>query len=80
MVYTPIFTAVRYSYRQSGIRIGNSEKTMSSKPRPLKDIAPGTSLLTIPVSLSLLACLMLAATLTIDFAAFRGTFTFPVWL
>jgi len=56
------------------------KKTMSSEPRPLKDIAPGTSLLTIPVSLSLLACLMLAATLTIDFAAFRGTFTFPVWL
>jgi uncharacterized membrane protein len=53
---------------------------MPNKPRPLKDIAPGTSLLPMPVGLSLLAGLMFASTLTLDFAAFRGAFTLPVWL
>ena len=48
--------------------------------RSLRDIAPGTSLLPMPIILSLFACLLFAATLTIDFAAFRGAFALPVWL
>ena len=48
--------------------------------RSLRDIAPGTSLLPMPIILSLFACLLFAATLAIDFAAFRGAFTLPVWL
>jgi hypothetical protein len=49
--------------------------------RSLRDIAPGTSLLPMPIILSLVACLIFfAATLAIDFAAFRGAFALPVWL
>jgi uncharacterized membrane protein len=48
--------------------------------RSLRDIAPGTSLLPMPIILSLFACLIFAVTLAIDFAAFRGAFTLPVWL
>jgi hypothetical protein len=53
---------------------------MSDKLRSLRDIAPGTSLLPMPIILSLFACLIFAATLALDFAAFRGAFTLPVWL
>jgi hypothetical protein len=48
--------------------------------RSLRDIAPGTSLLPMPIILSLFAFLLFAATLTIDLAAFRGAFALPVWL
>jgi uncharacterized membrane protein len=48
--------------------------------RSLRDVAPGTSLLPMPIILSLFACLIFAVTLAIDFAAFRGAFTLPVWL
>ena len=48
--------------------------------RSLRDIAPGTSLLPMPIILSLFACLLFAATLAVDFAAFRGAFALPVWL
>jgi uncharacterized membrane protein len=53
---------------------------MPNEPRRLEDIAPGTSLLPIPFSLSLFACLLFAVTLALDLAAFRGAFTPPVWL
>ena len=55
-------------------------RLMSDKLRSLRDIAPGTSLLPMPIILSLFACLIFAATLALDFAAFRGAFTLPVWL
>jgi uncharacterized membrane protein len=48
--------------------------------RPLRDIAPGTSLLPMPIILSLFACLLFAATLAIDLAAFRGALALPDWL
>jgi uncharacterized membrane protein len=50
------------------------------RPHPLSDISPGTSLLTIPFSLSLLACGMFAATMALDLAAFHGQLTLPAWL
>src|SRR5260370_3564171 len=53
---------------------------MPKEPRRLADIAPGTSLLPIPFSLSLFACLLFAVTLALDFAVFRGAITLPVWL
>jgi hypothetical protein len=53
---------------------------MPNEPRRLADIAPGTSLLPIPFSLSLFACLLFAVTLALDFAAFHGAFALPVWL
>jgi hypothetical protein len=53
---------------------------MPNEPRRLADIAPGTSLLPITFSLSLFTCLLFAVALALDLAAFRGTFTLPVWL
>ncbi|HEY6240239.1 MAG TPA: DUF2254 family protein [Burkholderiales bacterium] len=53
---------------------------MRRKPHPLSDLSPGTSLLPIPFSLSLLACALFAATMALDLAAFQGAFALPVWL
>ena len=53
---------------------------MPKEPRYLEDIAPGTSLLPIPFSLSLLACLFFAVTMVLDFKVYHGAFTLPVWL
>jgi uncharacterized membrane protein len=53
---------------------------MPNVPRHLEDIAPGTSLLPVPLCLSLLACLFFAVTIALDAKVFRGMFTLPAWL